>query len=85
MDNQVLLNFVDLFVFTANGLVVISILASWFPSIRRLPGGETALGMAEVILIPARKLIPPRGPLDWSPLITIIALQVLQTGLHNLL
>ncbi len=85
MNSSVLLNFVDLFAFVANGLVVIHILASWFPSLRRLPGGETALGMAEVILIPARKLIPPKGPLDWSPLVTIIGLQLLQSGLHSLI
>ena len=83
MNISVLLNFVDLFVFFANGLVVINILASWFPSIRKIPGSETSLGMAEVILLPVRKLIPPRGPLDWSPLVTIIGLQFLQGLLHS--
>ena len=85
MNSNVFLNFIDLFVFVANGLVVIHILASWFPALRRLPGGESALGMAEVILIPAQKLIPPKGPLDWSPLVTIIGLQLLQSGVHSLL
>ncbi len=82
--NQALLNFVDLFVFAVNGIVVVSILCSWFPSLRRY-GSETILGMAEVILVPARKLVPPRGPLDWSPLMTIFGLQVLQGLLHGIL
>lgn len=85
MNSSVLLNFIDLFVFVANGLVVINIIASWVPSFRKIPGSETALGMADVILLPARKLVPPRGALDWSPLVTVIALQLLQGFIHNYL
>jgi len=85
MDSSVALNFVDLFVFFANGLVVINIIASWVPSLRKLPGAETALGMADVILLPVRRLIPPKGALDWSPLVTIIGLQLLQGLLRSLL
>lgn len=85
MDSNVLLNFVDLFVFVANGLVVINIIASWVPSLKRIPGTETALGMSDVILLPVRKLIPPKGALDWSPLVTIIGLQLVQSLLHNYL
>lgn len=83
MSSSVILNFVDLFVFAANGLIVISIIASWVPSLRKIPGAETALGMADVILMPVRKLIPPKGALDWSPLVTIIGLQLLQGFLHS--
>lgn len=83
MSSSVILNFVDLFVFAANGLIVISIIASWVPSLRKIPGAETALGMADVILSPVRKLIPPKGALDWSPLVTIIGLQLLQGFLHS--
>lgn len=85
MNSSVILNFIDLFAFFANGLVVISIIASWIPSMRRVPGAETALGMADVILTPVRKLIPPRGALDWSPLVTIIGLQLVQSLLHSYL
>jgi len=85
MNNEILLNFVDLFVFVANCLVVINIIASWVPSLRKIPGTEAALGMSDVILLPVRKLIPPKGQLDWSPLVTIIGLQLLQGFLHGLL
>lgn len=85
MNSSVILNFVDLFAFVANGLIVVSILTSWIPSLRKIPGAETALGMAEVILLPVRKLIPPKGPLDWSPLVTIIGLQLLQVFLQSIL
>lgn len=85
MNSSVVLNFVDLFVFCANGLIVINIVASWVPSLRKIPGSETALGMADVILLPVRKLLPPKGQLDWSPLVTIIGLQMLQGFLHGLL
>lgn len=85
MNSSVILNFIDLFSFAANGLVVVHIIASWVPSLKRAPGAEAALGMAEIILLPARKLIPPKGALDWSPLVTIIGLQLIQSLLHNLL
>lgn len=85
MNNSVALNFIDLFVFCANGLVVINIIASWVPKLKTLPGAETALGMSDVILLPVRKLIPPKGALDWSPLVTIIGLQLLQGLLHSFL
>lgn len=85
MNSSVVLNFIDLFVFFANGLVVINIIASWVPKLKTLPGAETALGMSDVILLPARKLIPPKGALDWSPLVTIIGLQLLQGLLHSYL
>lgn len=83
MNSSVALNFIDLFVFCANGLVVINIIVSWVPSLRKVPGTETALGMSDVILLPVRKLIPPKGALDWSPLVTIIGLQILQGFLHT--
>ena len=85
MDYSIILNFVDLFVFFANGLVVINIITSWVPSMRKLPGSETILGMSDVILLPVRKLLPPKGQLDWSPLVTIIGLQLLQGALHSFL
>lgn len=85
MNSSVLLNFVDLFVFFANGLVVINIIASWVPSLKRIPGSDTALGMSEVILLPVRKVLPPKGALDWSPLVTIVGLQLLQGALHSYL
>lgn len=85
MNNQIILNFVDLFVFVANGLIVINIITSWVPSLRKVPGIEAALGMSDVILLPVRKLLPPKGQLDWSPLVTIIGLQLLQGFVLGLL
>lgn len=83
--NLLVINFVDLFVFVANGLIVIEIIASWFPSTRRIPGVQSVAGMADVVLWPVRQFIKPRGALDWSPLLTIILLQLLQSGVHSLI
>lgn len=83
--NIIALNFVDLFVFVANGLIVAEIIASWLPSMRQVPGMTSITGMADVVLWPVRAVIRPKGRLDWSPLTTIIMLQLLQSGLHNVL
>jgi len=85
MNSSVILNFVDLFVFAANGLIVINIIASWVPSIKRIPGTEAAIGMSDTILLPVRKILPMKSGLDWSPLVTIVGLQLLQTLLHTYL
>lgn len=83
--NSTIGNFVDLFSFAANGIVVVSILVSWFPRMAQWPGVDSVMGMAEVILWPARRLFPPKGALDWSPLVTIVGLQLLQGFIHSLL
>lgn len=85
MNTGYLLTFVDLFVFTANGLIVVNIIASWIPSIKRFAFVEAISGMADVVLTPARLVLPKNGMLDWSPLVTIFGLQILQSLLHRVL
>jgi len=41
--------------------------------------------VVEPLLTPIRKLVPPMGGVDWSPLILIIALQVLGSILVTIL
>ena len=58
-------------------LVFLSVLLSWF---NRDPGNPLAgviASLTEPLLGPARRLIPPIGGLDLSPLIVLVALQAL--------
>ncbi|MEM6640233.1 MAG: YggT family protein [Pseudomonadota bacterium] len=58
-------------------LIFFSVLLSWF---NRDPGNPLAMvigSLTEPVLRPARRLIPPIAGLDLSPLIVLVALQVL--------
>jgi YggT family protein len=58
-------------------LIFLSVLLSWF---NRDPGNPLAAvigSLTEPLLRPARRVIPPIGGLDLSPLLVLIALQAL--------
>ena len=81
----VLLNFIDLFVFVSNGLIVVWVIASWVPSMRHWGWVQQCGELAEVVLSPARRVIPSAGGLDLSPIVTIVVLQLIQTLAHQYL
>jgi YggT family protein len=59
-------------------VVLVRVLLSWFD-----PAGSGRLArlvgeMSEPILAPVRRILPPMGGIDWSPLITMVVLQLLR-------
>ena len=54
---------------------------SWFPGARESGVGEFLGKITEPYLEPFRKIIPPIGMLDISPIVAIIALQLASNGL----
>jgi YggT family protein len=58
-------------------LVFFSVLLSWFNRDPYNPLANLVNGLTEPLLAPARRLIPPLGGLDLSPVIVLIALQAL--------
>lgn len=65
-------------------VLIIYILMSWFPGARESAFGEIFAKLCEPYLEPFRKIIPPIGMLDISPLVAIIVLQLAQGGLRTL-
>ena len=61
--------------------LIIYILMSWFPGARESGVGEFLGKITEPYLEPFRKIIPPIGMLDISPIVAIIALQLASNGL----
>ena len=61
--------------------LIIYILMSWFPGARDSGVGEFLGKITEPYLEPFRKIIPPIGMLDISPIVAIIALQLASNGL----
>jgi YggT family protein len=54
------------------------VLMSWFDPAGSYRISRILFDMSEPILAPARRILPTFGGVDWSPLVTMIALNVLQ-------
>ena len=59
-------------------ILLARILLSWLPGFRNNPVAGLIYDITEPILAPARRLIPPMGGLDISPIIVFLLLGALQ-------
>jgi len=60
------------------------ILLSWFPNARESNFGQLLGRICEPYLEPFRKIIPPLGMIDISPLVAIITLNLATSGIWAL-
>ncbi|MEQ8661705.1 MAG: YggT family protein, partial [Gammaproteobacteria bacterium] len=60
------------------GAIIIQVVLSWVAPGTYNPLTSIIQALAEPLLGPARRAIPPLGPLDLSPLIVIVGLQLAQ-------
>ncbi|WP_158737633.1 YggT family protein [Alteribacillus sp. YIM 98480] len=65
-------------------LIIIYILMSWFPNARESSFGQLLGSLVEPYLEPFRKIIPPLGMIDISPIVAIIALHFARYGVQAL-
>ncbi|MBA2174250.1 YggT family protein [Halobacillus locisalis] len=65
-------------------VLIIYILLSWFPGARESRFGEVLSRLAEPFLEPFRKIIPPLGMIDISPIVAILVLRFATSGLYEL-
>jgi len=67
-------------------LLFITILLSWFPNIKWYNEPfKTLKNFSEIFLGPFRRLIPPIGMIDISPIIAFVCLGILRNIVVNLL
>ena len=59
-------------------VVLLAVILSWVPLDRRHPLVTITRGLTEPLLAPIRKVLPPMGGLDLSPMVLLIALQILK-------
>ncbi len=89
--NYALLNLINLIFDILVFLILIEVIGSWVLAARvRLPDAlyrllEVVHAITGPIMEPIRRLIPPLGGLDLSPLIALILLQVAQRLLISVL
>lgn len=65
-------------------LLIIYILMSWFPGARDSGFGQGLAKVTEPFLEPFRKIIPPLGMIDISPIVAILTLNFASQGLRQL-
>ena len=59
-------------------VVVVAVILSWLPLDRRHPVVTLTRRLTEPALAPIRRVLPPMGGLDLSPMVLLIALQILR-------
>ncbi|WNS77098.1 YggT family protein [Bacillus sp. DTU_2020_1000418_1_SI_GHA_SEK_038] len=64
--------------------LIIYILLSWFPNARESGIGQFLGRICEPYLEPFRKIIPPLGMIDISPIVAILVLRFASSGLAQL-
>lgn len=66
-------------------LIFIYILLSWLPNVQGSPVGQLLARIVEPYLSVFRRFIPPLGMIDLSPVVALIALRFIQSGVMYLL
>jgi YggT family protein len=67
-------------------LVIVRVLLSWVPSVDyRHPLISLIVRITDPILLPVRRILPPVGGLDLSPIIAILLLNLARQLLHQIL
>lgn len=61
-------------------LIIIYILMSWVPNARESGLGQMLGQIVEPYLEPFRKIIPPIGIIDISPIVALLALRLAEVG-----
>ncbi|GIL15210.1 MAG: hypothetical protein BroJett039_03830 [Chloroflexota bacterium] len=81
---QILYTTIDLFFNIVFVLILARIILSWLPQYRYHPIAEFIYGITEPILGPFQRLVPPMGAIDFSPMVAIIVLAILQAILTTI-
>lgn len=65
-------------------LLIVYIFMSWVPSTKESTIGQFLERIIEPYLEPFRRIIPPFGMIDISPIVAILVLRLAQSGLREL-
>ena len=63
-------------------VVLAAVILSWFPTARDNPAGHLVVRLTEPVFEKIRRVVPPAGGFDLSPLVLLFGLQILRRLLH---
>jgi YggT family protein len=75
-------NFINLFVFVFNIVLLVRVVMSWFNPTFEGRIGRLFFDLTEPLLVPIRRVLPQSQSLDFSPLVAFILLELI-SGLAN--
>jgi YggT family protein len=61
-----------------SAVVLVAVILSWLRLDPRNPLVTIVRGLTEPVLAPIRRVLPPMGGLDFSPMVLLLALQILK-------
>ncbi len=76
-------NFLERLVDIYYWVLIIYILMSWFPNMKNSQIGYYLAKICEPFLEPFRRIIPPIGMMDISPIVALIVLNFVPMGLNT--
>ncbi|HZH60576.1 MAG TPA: YggT family protein [Metabacillus sp.] len=81
---SILLSLINTLITFYSYALIVYILLSWFPGARESGFGQFLAKICEPYLEPFRKIIPPLGMIDISPIVAILALRFAQYGVVSI-
>jgi YggT family protein len=79
-----LLSFLTTLIDIYSYALIVYILMSWFPNARDTKIGQMLAAICEPYLEPFRRIIPPIGMIDVSPIVALFVLNFASRGLYAL-
>ncbi|TAK88851.1 YggT family protein [Patescibacteria group bacterium] len=79
------LNFINLFVFIFNIVLLARVLMSWIDPNPKGGFGALLVDLTEPVLIPIRMILPKTQMIDFAPLVAFLLMQLLVQGANSLL
>lgn len=65
--------------------IIARVLVSWLPVDRYHPAVQILDQITEPVLAPLRRVIPPMGMMDITPLVALVLIQILQAIVNSVL
>lgn len=78
MNSAFLLDFINLLAFALQLLIIARVLMSWVHPNPTGPIGRFLVEVTDPVMRPLQKILPPMAGLDFSPILALIIIQVLQ-------
>ena len=83
MDTQFILNFVNILATALQILILGRVLMSWVSPNPTSAIGRFLVEVTDPIMKPFQKILPPMAGIDFSPILALVTIQVLQTLIAN--
>jgi YggT family protein len=75
---DILATFIDILAWVLVIAIIVRALMSWFAQSQGSSLGRVLDDITEPILMPIRRMLPPVGGLDFSPILAIVLIQVVR-------